>query len=104
MLVFFMDRSEFDIEPIQVNRVTVSKIIIDSHYKKKHANYMTDQLILNLVRSLDGRIEVPEKKDEDGYSYFATLLSYENKQYRLIWLLEDNAIYIGVLNAYRDDR
>jgi len=99
-----MDRSEFDIEPIQVNRLTISKVIIDSHYKKKHADYMTEQLILSLVKSLHGRIEVPETVDEDGYSYFATLLNHKNKQYRLVWLIEDNAIYIGVLNAYRDDR
>ena len=55
------------------------------------------------MKMLDGRIEVPEAED-DGFSYFATLLNFDNKQYRLVWLLENEAIYIGVLNAYRDDR
>ena len=60
-------------------------------------------LILELVKLLNGRIEVPEAED-DGYNYFATLLVLKRKQYRLIWFLENGAIYIGVLNAYRDDR
>ena len=52
---------------------------------------------------MDGRIEFPETKT-DKYSYFATLIELDERQFRLIWLLEDNAIYIGVVNAYRDKR
>jgi hypothetical protein len=65
---------------------------------------MSDQLIVDLVRKLDGRIEVPEAKDDEGFSYFATLLEHEEKRYRLVWLLEDCSIYVGVLSAYRDER
>ncbi len=65
---------------------------------------MSEDLILQLVRGLDERIEVPEAQDDDGFSYFATLLNFDGKQYRLVWLLENECIYIGVLNAYRDDR
>ena len=64
---------------------------------------MNDDLILQLVQKLDGRIEIPEAVDE-GFKYFVTMLEREGKQYRLIWLFEDGAIYIGVVNAYRDDR
>jgi hypothetical protein len=60
-------------------------------------------LILDLVAQLDGRRELPEAKS-GSYSYFATLIEFLGKQYRLIWLLEDHAIYIGVVNAYRDAR
>ncbi len=67
--------------------------MIDSHYEGKHSDHMSDKLILKLVRELDGRRELPETKTNQ-YSYFATL----------IWLLEDHAIYIGVVNAYRDQR
>ncbi len=48
-----------------------------------------------------GAFELPETKS-GVYSYFATLIGLESKQYRLIWLLEDGAIYIGVVNAFRD--
>jgi len=41
---------------------------------------------------------------ESEFSYFATLVELGKKQYRLVWLLEKDAIYIGILNAYRDDR
>lgn len=99
-----MDRREYDIEPIRVNRIKISKVVIDPHFEDKHGSYMNDELILKLVLELDGRIEVPEATDEEGFSYFATLLSFEQKQYRLVWLVEDERIYIGVLNAYRDDR
>ncbi len=81
----------------------MSKVIIDPHYEEKHADHVNDKLVIELVKMLDGRIEVPEAEDE-GYSYFATLLIFDNKQYRLIWLLEDISIYVGVLNAYRDNR
>ena len=78
-------------------------MIIDPHYEEKHRSYMSDDLILNLVKELDGREELPETKT-DRYSYFATLIEFDERKYRLIWLLEDHAIYIGVLNAYRDGR
>jgi len=58
---------------------------------------------VELVLKLDGRLEVPEERD-DKISYFVTLLTLNSKQYRLVWLLENDSIYIGVVNAYRDDR
>lgn len=58
---------------------------------------------MELVLKLDGRLEVPEERD-DKISYFVTLLTLNSKQYRLVWLLENDSIYIGVVNAYRDDR
>jgi hypothetical protein len=36
------------------------------------------------------------------YSYFVTdKIEYQGKLYKLIWLLEEHEIYIGVINAYR---
>ena len=78
-------------------------MIIDSHYEDKHGDSIDDQLILRLVKKLDGRLELPVEQD-GGFNYFATLLELDGKQYRLIWLLEEEAIYVGVINAYRDDR
>ena len=98
-----MKQQEYAIEPITVNGVEVSRVIIDDHYAEKHADHVSDSLILRLVMQLDGRKELPE--DVVGkFSYFATLVELNDKQYRLIWLLEEDAIYIGVVNAYRDRR
>jgi hypothetical protein len=91
------------IDPIVVNGVKIVQVIIDAHYESKHRAYMSDALILNLVNELDQRRELPETVT-DRYSCFATLIEYSGKQYRLIWLLEDHAIYIGVVNAYHDRR
>lgn len=64
---------------------------------------MNDALVLDLVKELDGRRELPEAIT-NRYSYLATLIEYGRKEYRLIWPLEENALDIGVVNAYRDGR
>jgi hypothetical protein len=93
----------YSINPILVNGIKVIQVVIDSHYKEKHADHMSDELILKLVKELDGRKELPETKSNQ-FSYFVTLVEFDEKQYRLIWLLEDHAVYVGVVNAYRDKR
>ena len=93
----------YKIKPIIVNETKVVQVVIDSHYEEKHRASISDELILSLVEELDGRRELPEVK-KGRYSYFATLIEHNRKQYRLVWLLEEHAIYIGVLNAYRDKR
>lgn len=104
MLYFFwMKQHEYSIEPIIVNGIKISQVIIDDHYKAKHSDHINDSLILKLVAELDGRKEAPDDV-VDKFSYFATLVELHEKQYRLVWLLEKNAIYIGVVNAYRDKR
>ena len=93
----------YKIKPITVNGIRVVQVVIDSHFEEKHIDHMSDELILILVRELDDRQEFPETK-RGRYSYFATLVAFKQKQYRLVWLLEDHAIYIGIINAYRDMR
>ena len=93
----------YKIEPITVNKVKIVQVVIDAHYEEKHQADMSDELILKLVKELNGRRELPEAKT-GRYSYFATLVESDEKQYRLVWLLEDHAIYIGIVNAYRDKR
>ena len=97
------NQKTFKIKPITVNGTKIVQVVIDAHYQINHKDYMNDELILKLVQELHGRRELPETKSGQ-YSYFATLIEYNEKQYRLIWLLEDHAIYIGVVNAYRDNR
>ena len=96
-------RRTYKIKKIVLNDTIIKEVIIDSHYEEKHSSYMNDELILKLVQELDGRRELPVST-QGGYSYYATLIEHNKKNYRLIWLLEDHAIYIGIINAYRDKR
>lgn len=95
-----MSRRDYKVS-ITVNEIFVDKIIIDPHYEEKHSESINDEIILELVKTLDGKIfEADDEKDL--YSYFVTdKILYEGKLYKLIWLLEDHEIYIGVINAYR---
>ncbi len=95
-----MRRREYDIQ-VTVNGRRIKKVIIDSHYETKHSRSLNDQLILRLVSLLDGLFFEPEDIDEP-YSYFATdRMVLDGKKYKLVWLLEDHKLYIGVVNAYR---
>ncbi|MEN0057722.1 MAG: hypothetical protein AAGB31_02715, partial [Bdellovibrio sp.] len=74
---------------------------IDPHYEEKHAESISDEIILNLVKELDGREFEPDDEDPP-YTYFvADKMELNGKLYKLVWLLEEGQIYIGVVNAYR---
>ena len=98
-----MERRQYPIDKIVVNQKEITRVIIDSHYEIKHGNYIDDSLILALVAMLDNRNEIPEAISNE-FEYFSTLLTHMKKQYRLVWLMENDSIFIGVVNAYRDDR
>jgi hypothetical protein len=86
---------------LTVNGRAISKVIIDLHFKKKHRAVITTQIILALVRLLNGGTFMPIS-NKDSFEYFeAENLRLDGKKYRLIWLLEDHEMYIGVVNAYR---
>lgn len=76
-------------------------MIFDPHYEERHADSITDGIILQLVKKLDGENIIPVQVSPP-YSYFVQdKIEYGGKLYKLIWLLEDDEIYIGVVNAYR---
>jgi hypothetical protein len=76
-------------------------VVISSHYEKRHRSSINDTLILELVRELEGHLQIPELY-EAPYAYFTSRIILRGMQYRLIWLLEDGALYLGVINAFRD--
>ena len=95
-----MKRREYKIN-ITVNKERINKVIIDPHYEAKHSKSISDELILALVKTLDGREFEPEKEDPP-FTYFMTdQLQISGKSYKLVWLLEEGHIYIGIINAYR---
>ena len=98
-----MGRRSYRIDSVIVNGKGYSEVIIDSHYEEKHSGQINDELILALVLRLNGRYENPVGT-QDNYSYFVTMIDLGQKLYRLVWLLEDDAIYIGVVNAFRDGK
>ena len=86
---------------ITVNSKTINRVIIDPHYEIKHGESVDDEIILSLVLMLDGKAFEPEA-EKDGFQYFKTdPLDLNGVNYRLIWLLDENEIYIGVVNAFR---
>ena len=47
-------RREYELQMI-LNGRRLSKVVVDSHYEKKHSKSINDELILVLVRMLNGR-------------------------------------------------
>ena len=86
---------------IMVNDRPINEVIIDPHYEEKHSESISDEVILALVRKLDGRIFDPDDMD-DEFQYFKTEpIELDGKNYRLVWLLKENSLFIGVVNAFR---
>ena len=95
-----MRRREY-FEKLLVNGVFISKIIIDPHYEDKHSESINDEIILNLVRTLNGQ-KFDVVKEKFPYKYFVTdKIILDGKRYKLIWLLEEYQTYLSVINAYR---
>lgn len=95
-------RREYDIEPLTINGRIIKKLVIDPHVDK-HADHIDDELIKNIVTLLDCGDFSPAKID-DGFSYFAKKLKYQENWYKIIWLLEDESFYIGVITVFKDRR
>ena len=89
---------------LDINGRQLNRVIIDQHYKKKHARSINDQLILELVKELnEGVFTIEEQHGE--FQYFTVDLVWKNnKAYRLILLLCIAEKYLGVINAFRINR
>jgi len=83
-----------------VNGRFITEVIIDPHYEEKHSE-ITDQLILELVKKLDGRDFRPVECQGDWEFFMVDHLRHEGKLYRLVWCLQEHSLFIGVINAFR---
>ena len=95
-----MKRREYDVRLV-VNGISIKKVIIDPHYEKKHAKSINDKLILNLVKTLDTQFVEPELVDPPYLYFKMDKIALADKLYKMIWLLEEHQMYIGVVNVYR---
>ena len=91
------ERREYPLQ-ITFNKRRFTRVVIDPHYKGKHPD-MTDQLILQLVKALDGK-EQEASSSSGGFHYFKIVDRWQGKFYRLIltYCEED---FLGVINAFR---
>lgn len=96
------ERNEYPLNLV-INHNRIKRVIIDQHYKDKHPS-VTDEIILDLVRTLDGE-DFPVESERGEYQYFAVEPVYQNERpYRLVMLLCNFEDYLGVINAFRVDR
>lgn len=87
---------------LRINGRSIESVVIDPHYEEKHAAAVTDKIILELVKFLDGKTFVLVDVDQKGYQYFVNdWLELDGIFYKLIWLMCDKESFIGIVNAYR---
>jgi len=92
----------YEIKPLVVNFKTVSLVVIDEHVDK-HSEHIDDLLILKIVDDLDNQNFLPVQ-EKDSFQYFTSKIKTNGKWYKLVWLLEKDLCYIGIITVFRDRR
>ena len=95
-----MSRREYKTD-IVINEIRITKIIIDPHFEEKHKSSINDEIIIRLVEGLNGMKFTAESVSPPFKYYKRDRIFLDGKYYRLIWLLQEGQIYIGVVNAHR---
>ena len=83
-----------------INGRRISEVVIDPHYESKHDD-INDTLILELVRGLNGLEFKAESREDDWEFFMLDRIDYQSKQYRLVWCMRDDCIFIGIINCFR---
>jgi hypothetical protein len=98
-----MTRPEYPLK-VNINGRKLNRVIVDQHYREKHADSINDQLILELIKELDGRT-FPIEEEHGEFQYFTVEpVAKGDKPYRLVLLICITNDYLGVINAFRVDR
>ncbi len=92
-------RKEYECN-LWVNFNPIRKIIIDQHYKLNHPE-MNDELIIKLVEAINGFHFIPIQESAEFRYYKVEPIFYEEKPYRLIFLIPKHDNFLGVINAFR---
>ena len=75
----------FIIREITVNGKSIIRVLVDDHVRKYKD--VTDDLILDLVKQLDGAGSLPDNV-KVKFQYYVNLFESGGKQYRIVWLVE----------------
>ncbi len=100
-----VNRREYPIF-LTINGRKITRVIIDPHQESRHKDSINDDIILSLVRTLDGAEELPKDIDDEGFEYYVKdKIDLDGKLYKLVWLLreDEDEIFIAIVNAYRRD-
>jgi len=96
------DRKEYSLQ-LTINHHQINRVIIDQHYKIKHPD-VTDKIILDLIRTIDGE-DYPIEAERGDFQYFTAEPVFKDESpYRLVMVLCVFEDYLGVINAFRVDR
>ena len=85
---------------LEVNSRQVNEVVIDPHYQTKHAD-ISDALILELVKRLAGKEFQADERDGEWEFFMLDRIEHQSKQYRLVWCMRDECLFIGVINCFR---
>lgn len=83
-----------------VNGRPIHEVVIDPHYEIKHPD-ITDALILEFVRDLDGKEFHPNEREGEWEFFMLDRIEHQGKRYRLVWCMRDDASLLGVINCFR---
>lgn len=94
------ERPEYPLK-ITINGRNLSHVIIDQHYRVKHGQSMNDDVILDLVKTLDGKKFPPDRVQGENEYFTVEPVFHLEKPYRVILVLCLTNDYLGVVNAFR---
>ena len=82
----------------------MEEVHIDPHYEEEHGSYMNDEKIYILVHELLRIQRFVFSGRKEKWEYFEADILWKEKNYRLVFCLEDDQEYLGIVTCYRKDK